>query len=182
MILFALKCAHGHRFEAWFRNGTAYDEARDNKRLSCPLCGDDTIAKAPMAPRIARQRAVPTTSEETGSEETGQLQEPGRRAELKTGTGEIDGVTSGTNNTEAPSLRPDDRAQELRRVLQALRREIESRCDYVGSDFAEEARRIHYGESDVRPIYGESSEQAATELKEEGIAIHRIPWPSRTDA
>jgi hypothetical protein len=51
----------------------------------------------------------------------------------------------------------------------------------VARDFPEEARRIHYGESEKRGIYGEASEKEATELKDEGIDVHRIPWISRQD-
>jgi hypothetical protein len=70
-------------------------------------------------------------------------------------------------------------AQNTQRLLEAareLRQHVERNCDYVGERFAEEARRIHYGESDPRGIYGEASEQEATELKEEGVSFARVPW------
>ena len=52
-------------------------------------------------------------------------------------------------------------------------------CDYVGPRFPEEARRIHYGETDRRGIYGESTSEEADALKEEGVQVHRLPWISR---
>jgi hypothetical protein len=70
----------------------------------------------------------------------------------------------------------------VRAALQRLRHEVEAHCEYVGTDFAEEARRIHHGESERRGIYGESSEEDATALVEEGIDIARIPWVHRTDS
>ena len=70
----------------------------------------------------------------------------------------------------------------VRAALQRLRQELESHCDYVGTDFAEEARRIHYGEAERRGIYGESSEEEAASLAEEGIDVARIPWVRRTDS
>ena len=45
----------------------------------------------------------------------------------------------------------------MRAALVEMRRQVETNCDYVGEQFAEEARRIHYGESDPRGIYGEAS-------------------------
>ena len=71
---------------------------------------------------------------------------------------------------------------EARRELEALRRKIEENCEYVGDRFAEEARKIHYEESEHRDIYGEATETEARELEEEGIGVARIPWVSRTDS
>lgn len=71
---------------------------------------------------------------------------------------------------------------QLRKALQDLRRHVETNCDYVGERFAEEARRIHYGETDPRGIYGETSPEDAAGLAEEGIEVSRIPWLPRSDA
>lgn len=70
----------------------------------------------------------------------------------------------------------------VRAALLHLRRQVEANCDYVGERFAEEARRIHYGEVDPRGIYGEASETESRELAEEGIGVNRIPWVSPTDS
>jgi len=71
---------------------------------------------------------------------------------------------------------------QLRAKLQRLRAEVERNCDYVGSDFAEEARRMHRGDSDRRGIFGEASDSEAEALKEEGIDVARIPWVPPSDA
>lgn len=139
MINFTLKCAHGHLFEAWFRNGEAYDVQAAAGEVACPECGQTTVEKAPMAPRLVKARG-------DGAE----------RAALV--------------------------AAEVRRVLGELRRQVEEKCDYVGPSFPEEARKIHYGEIDARPIYGEASPEEADELKDEGIAIASIPWAGQGDA
>src|SRR6266849_3201248 len=55
----------------------------------------------------------------------------------------------------------------------ARSRNVEANCDYVGERFTEEARRIHYGESDPRGIYGEASVEDAKGLAEEGIEVNR---------
>jgi len=71
---------------------------------------------------------------------------------------------------------------QFRTALLELRRQIETHCDYVGTRFAEEARRIHYGEIDAHSIYGEASEDESRELADEGISVGRIPWISPTDS
>ena len=68
------------------------------------------------------------------------------------------------------------------RALCGLRRKVEDNFDYVGNAFAEEARKIHYGESDAHNIYGETSDQEAKELRDEGVAFTRIPWAPRQDS
>ena len=136
MILFALRCAADHEFEGWFRDGATFDRQSAGGKISCPQCGDTSVTKAPMAPRVARSRSAGA----------------------------------------APS------PAELRKALQELRRHVETNCDYVGERFAEEARRIHYGESDPRGIYGEASADDAKDLADEGIEVSRIPWVPPTDA
>jgi len=54
MIVFDLKCRRDHVFEAWFRNGAAYETQRARGEIACPECGDAKVTKAPMAPRVAR--------------------------------------------------------------------------------------------------------------------------------
>ena len=69
----------------------------------------------------------------------------------------------------------------LRAMLQRVRAEIERTCDYVGAEFAEEARRIHNGASERRGIYGETTPDQAEALAEDGIEVARIPWVPRAD-
>ena len=88
----------------------------------------------------------------------------------------------GEQRADAPEQAPaSEDADEMRKGLSRLRRHIEQNCDYVGSTFAEEARRIFYGETERRDIYGEASRDDAAELREEGIAVQRIPWIHRRD-
>lgn len=70
----------------------------------------------------------------------------------------------------------------LRQQLVAARRHIEAEFDHVGERFPEEARKIHYGETEARAIYGDASAEEATALADEGIEIGRIPWVELNDA
>jgi hypothetical protein len=67
-------------------------------------------------------------------------------------------------------------AGEMRKALIDLKRQVQDKCDYVGERFPEEARKIHYGDAEARPIYGEATPSEARELEEEGVAVSRIPW------
>ncbi|GIL41256.1 DUF1178 family protein [Roseiterribacter gracilis] len=73
-------------------------------------------------------------------------------------------------------------AQRAHDKLGELCRQVEQKCVYVGTDFAEEARKIHYGEVEQRDIYGEASAEEAESLRDEGVAFAAIPWVNRDDA
>lgn len=68
-----------------------------------------------------------------------------------------------------------DNHQEMAAALRKLRQHLTENADYVGPKFAEEARRIHYNETEKRGIYGEASSEEARALAEEGIDFHPLP-------
>lgn len=136
MILFTLRCARGHEFEGWFRDGDGFEAQQKAGEIACPECGETSVDKAVMAPRLGRSREAS----------------------------------------------PPISSAQFRAALLELRRQVEVNCDYVGSQFAEEARRIHYGEIDPHGIYGEATEEESRELSDEGIKFGRIPWISPTDS
>ncbi len=75
-----------------------------------------------------------------------------------------------------------EKAATLLRAINALREEVEKNCDYVGNKFAEEARKIHYGEVEHHNIYGEASNDEASSLEDEGVDFGILPWPERKDS
>jgi hypothetical protein len=75
-----------------------------------------------------------------------------------------------------------EQAGQMMKALAEVRRKIEENFDHVGPAFAEEARKIHYGEADPRNIYGETSDEDAEALREEGVSFGRIPWAPRQDS
>ena len=70
---------------------------------------------------------------------------------------------------------PDPRQVMLMKMMRELRKHVETNADYVGDRFAEEARRIHYNETEQRGIYGEATREDADALIEEGIEVHPLP-------
>jgi hypothetical protein len=65
---------------------------------------------------------------------------------------------------------------KLREKLKELREYVEKNYAYVGDRFAEEARKIHYGETEDKPIYGEATLAQAKELVEEGVPVAPLPF------
>jgi hypothetical protein len=66
-------------------------------------------------------------------------------------------------------------ANQMRQFMTGLRKYVQDNADYVGPNFAEEARKIHYGETEHRHIYGEASMEEAKELVEEGVDVAPLP-------
>ena len=69
----------------------------------------------------------------------------------------------------------DSEAKQMRQFMTGLRKYVQDNADYVGPNFAEEARKIHYGEVEHRHIYGEASLEEARELVEEGVDVAPLP-------
>ena len=160
MIHYQLHCGKGHEFDGWFANSSAFDEQRKQGLIACPHCGNLDVQRALMAPAIGRK--------------SNRSEEPVMQSQ--------EGQNSGPASSAPapPIVLPDsEAAAQVAAMVQKIRSEIETTCDYVGPDFAEEARKIHYGEADARGIYGEATLNEAQELVEEGIEVAALPWAPR---
>jgi len=80
-----------------------------------------------------------------------------------------------------PRVDPERAAQAMKAWRQ-VQDHIERNFDHVGPRFTEEARKIHYGESEKRSIYGEATAEQAKELRDEGVEVNQIPWLPRQDS
>jgi len=154
MIHYQLRCSAEHVFDGWFRDSAGFEAQSHRGLLSCPECGDTTVNRALMAPAIGR-KAV--TIEPAAAPEPAPKPDPVPE--------------------KAAAVMPD----QVRAVLQRIRAEIERTSDYVGPAFAEDARKIHHGETEKRSIYGETTKEQAEALADEGIEVARIPWVPRAD-
>ena len=150
MILYQLRCADDHTFEAWFRDSRTYDRQAESGHVECPYCGSTKITKAPMAPSIAK------------------------------GAGKGD-VSAADALDALDDARASEVAQKILDAVGRIRSYAEENFENVGEDFADEARKIHYGEAEERGIYGKASEDDARELEEEGVEFVRLPGTSRRD-
>ena len=149
MIRYSLHCERGHAFESWFQSSSAYDSQVKRKLVTCPACGSAKVEKSIMAPQIVgkkrRDSAAPAPAAST--------------------------------DVTAPASTPLMMAQEreLRTKLRELRDHIVKNADNVGERFSNEARKMHYGDIEHRPIYGEASPDEARSLVEEGVEVSPLP-------
>ncbi len=85
---------------------------------------------------------------------------------------------------KAAAARPSlsEPSSEIEAKLAALRRQVEENSEYVGMNFAAEARKIHDGESPERAIYGEAKPDEARKLIEDGVPVAPLPFRPRSKA
>ena len=157
MIRYALRCERDHSFESWFQDSAAYDSQVKRKLVSCPVCDSVKIEKAIMAPRIVgkkgRERAEPAALPAASAPAPAAPETPAAGA--------------------TPLVMAQER--ELRAKLKELRDHIVKNADNVGEKFPNEARKMHYGEIEHRPIYGEASPEEAKSLIDEGVEVSPLP-------
>lgn len=204
MILFDLLCSQGHGFEAWFRDSDSFDRLVDVGEIQCAVCGDTDVKKALMAPRVRSSKTVDAVS-------AGERLEAHGTANGNVGDGNAGNSGGGTARTGgeagAPGKLPattspsevavqglqgplsrtaavpvPEKVAEAMRVLREVQTHIEKTFDHVGERFAEEARKMHYGEAEKRSIYGEATKTEAEELAEEGIEVDQMPWLTSRDS
>ena len=156
MILYRLRCSKGHEFEGWFKDSKTYERQEKKSLVGCAVCGDAKVTRAPMAPRLSKR---------------------GKSGPVEV-TANVAPVPAAAEQQQVAAL-ASKLPRELREALLKVRAEVEKNCEHVGDRFAEEARKIHYGESEKRGIYGQTSEEEAAALAEEGIEFGRLPWLPR---
>ncbi|MEQ9259106.1 MAG: DUF1178 family protein [Roseovarius sp.] len=148
MIQFTLKCDKDHRFESWFQSADAYEKLRAAGHVACAVCGSTTVEKALMAPHVQASRKKAKAPE---------------RPDAPADTAQAPG----------PLSRPASPAEA---ALAEFRRKIESNSEYVGLNFAREARQIHEGTAPERSIYGEARPEEAARLIEDGVPVTPLPF------
>ena len=151
MIRYTLRCERGHAFESWFQSSTAYESQEKRELVNCPVCGSAKVERAIMAPRIVSKKAPDSPA-------------PAPPAAA---------ATEVTTPSSTPLMMAQER--ELRAKLKELRDHIVKNADNVGERFPNEARKMHYGDIEQRPIYGEASPEEARSLIEEGVEVSPLP-------
>ena len=152
MIRYSLRCDRGHAFESWFQSSTAYEQQEKRKLVNCPACGSVKVERAIMAPQIVSKKGREIAAPEPAA--------PAPATEV-------------TAPASTPLLMAQER--ELRAKLKELRDHIVKNADNVGERFPNEARKMHYGDIEHRPIYGEASPDEARALIDEGVEVSPLP-------
>jgi hypothetical protein len=155
VIAYTLACERGHEFESWFASGSTFDTQAKRGLVTCPICGSAKVAKAIMAPSVARK--------DRGAPKAGPLPPPAAPQ------------AGGTPSPPQKLAVLGEPERQLRDMIRAVRKHVSENADYVGRRFPEEARQMHNGEIEHRSIWGEASPDEAKELAEEGVEVHPLP-------
>jgi hypothetical protein len=154
MKVLDLQCEHEHIFEGWFGSEDDFQSQLSRGLVTCPLCGSLHIQKKLSAPRLNLGASAPTpASSEMASAPATSLP---------------------TTPTDVTQLSP----QQLQAAWIKAVKEVMAQTEDVGDRFAEEARKIHYGEAESRGIRGQASAEQTQSLQEEGIPVVPLPIPS----
>ena len=150
MKVLDLRCANGHGFEGWFGSDDDFMAQNGGGLIECPLCADKVVTRLPSAPRLNLSGAREVV--------------PAAPASLPT--------PASQRSPQTPPQPADMQAAFMKAV-----REMMQRTEDVGPRFAEEARRIHYGEAPERGIRGKATPDEREALRDEGIETFALPVP-----
>jgi hypothetical protein len=164
MKVLDLQCSQGHSFEGWFGSQGDYDAQRARALVTCPVCNDSEIVKKLSAPRLNLGHAVaadPAPAKPTAA----------AGVEVQS--------SNDAMSLPAPSLAPSDvgSVQQLQAAMLRMVRHVMAHTEDVGPQFAEEARKMHYGEKEERSIRGQATREETEALIEEGIEVVPLPVP-----
>ena len=147
MIRYTLRCSAGHAFESWFQSAGSFDTLRVTGRVTCPDCGIAEVEKSLMTPQVRPARD----------------KLPAPKA--------ADTAPDAPAGPQGSTLVTD-----RERALAALRAHVEANSDYVGLNFAAEARAMHEGTAPARSIHGEAKLDEAKKLVEDGVPVAPLPF------
>lgn len=147
MIKYQFDCRKGHAFEAWFGSIAAYEKQAASGLVVCPVCGTKKVEKSLAAPAVHGTR---TSSR--------------RKVKRESPVPAIYGPA------------PDhDKAREIIGEMRKLKTKLLENSENVGPRFAEEARKIHFGDAPARAVHGEATLSDAHSLAEDGVPFGMIP-------
>jgi hypothetical protein len=150
MKVLNLQCRHGHAFEGWFASHDDFESQRERGLLTCPVCNEAEVSKMPSAPRLNLGHATAV--------------EPA--------------ADPATPSAPAAQALAQVTPQHLQAAWMKMVRHVMANTEDVGTQFAEEARKIHHGEAQERNIRGQASREETEALLEEGIDILPLPVPA----
>ena len=167
MKVLNLQCAHQHDFEGWFGSEDDFQSQLSRGLVECPICGDRQITKQLSAPRLnlstsrrERETTAPTSADTPAASAHADT--------AATGGQMVPGSASPVTSMST--------AQMQAAWLQAVQH-VMANTEDVGQRFAEEARKMHYGESEERGIRGQATPEQTRDLLEEGISVLPLPIP-----
>jgi hypothetical protein len=167
MKVLDLQCALGHSFEGWFGSQADYDAQRERGLVTCPVCNNSEITKMLSAPRLnLGHGAAPESTPGQGVPAAGSAasSSPSRAQE------------AAPSAQTLPEVAPEAMRQ-LQAAMVKMVHHVMANTEDVGTQFAEEARKIHYGEREERNIRGQATREETEALIDEGIDVVALPVP-----
>jgi hypothetical protein len=177
MKVLDLQCAQHHVFEGWFGSEDDYQSQLTRGLLNCPMCGDASVTKKLSAPRLN----LNTTRGERDATGTASQASPTNANPVADASASALAATETSANAvpALPSLQDVTNLEpvQLQAALLKMVRHVVANTEDVGSRFPEEARKMHYGETEARNIRGHATPEETEELIDEGIAVMPLPLP-----
>ena len=176
MIKYQLICDLTHEFEGWFQTGAAFDAQNEAGLITCPVCDSVKVRRALMTPNLASPKRRRDDVRRLPMAETGH--QVGTNApSSQTASAHVAASKPDPSKPASAQVAPSQAVLgEAIAQLRQLQRKVKSECRDVGTDFATEVRKMHYGESEPENIYGHSSAEERESLADEGIDIVTLPW------
>jgi hypothetical protein len=151
MIVYQLGCEHHHSFEGWFRSAEDFDSQAQRGLVQCPVCGTRAVNRLPAGVNLAKSE-LPAARESR------------RQRAVERAASQPDGVQ---HEVVLP--------QQHSEMLKAIKGFLSTHTDNVGNNFADVARRMHFGEEPHRSIRGKVTTQEAIALHEDGVPAWPVP-------
>ena len=180
MIKYQLICDLTHEFEGWFQTGAAFDAQNEAGLITCPVCDSVKVRRALMTPNLASPKRRRDDARRLPMAETGH--QVGHQAGTNAPSSQTASahVAASKPDPSKPASAQDAPSQaalgETIAQLRQLQRKVKSESRDVGTDFATEVRKMHYGDSEPENIYGHSSAEERESLADEGIDVMTLPW------
>ncbi len=166
MKVLDLQCSQQHSFEGWFGSEDDFQSQLARGLVQCPLCGNAEIIKKLSAPRFNLGYATEALATEV----------PATAASISESKTELSVLPKLFSNSPN-SPRSPEVAEAMQAAWLEVAKHVMANTEDVGSSFASEARKIHYGEADERAIRGQATPDQTMELLEEGIDVMPLPIP-----
>ncbi len=176
MKVLDLQCGQHHVFEGWFGSEDDYQSQLARGLLTCPMCGDAQITKKLSAPRLNLNTA---RGERDASPVAKQAPSANAKHVADDAAVPLSADASGSHTPALPSLQEVANLEpaQLQAALLKMVRHVVANTEDVGDSFPEEARKMHYGETEARNIRGHATPKETEELIDEGIAVMPLPLP-----
>jgi hypothetical protein len=170
MKVLDLQCGNHHSFEGWFGSEDDFQSQLARGLVQCPMCEDAQISKKLSAPRLnlrsPREVVVQNATESIAP-----------RADSMLAT-DLNSLKNPAPVAPEHPLHALISNPEFQEAYMQMAKEVLAKTEDVGTEFASEARKIHYGEEPQRGIRGQVSRDEAEELLDEGIDVMPLPLPA----